>query len=107
MARNYVKPGNVLTLTAPSGGVVSGGGYVVGDLFVIAVHNAAEGEPFEGNAVGAWDLPKASSDPWGEGVKVYWDGTQATTVATDNHLIGHSAAVADADAPTGLVRLQP
>jgi predicted RecA/RadA family phage recombinase len=57
MATNYVQDGNVLTLTAPTGGVVSGGIYAIGKLVVIANGDAAEGEPFQGHATGVWRVP--------------------------------------------------
>jgi len=105
MARNFVQPGNVLTLTAPSGGVESGSGYLIGALFVVALHDAAEGEVFEGQCTGVWSLPKTSDEAWGEGVEVYWDGSVATTTATDNTLIGHAAASAANPSSVGSVRL--
>lgn len=106
MARNFVQPGNVLTLTAPTGGVESGSGYLIGSLFVVAQHNAAEGDVFEGQCTGVWSLPKASDEAWAEGVEVYWDGSVATTTATDNALIGHAAASAANPSSVGSVRLR-
>ena len=105
MATNFVQPGNVLTLTAPAGGVVSGAGYMIGDLFVVALHDAAEGAAFEGQCVGCWQLPKSSGEAWSEGVAIYWDGAECTTTAEGNKLIGHAAAGADASATVGVVRL--
>ncbi|MDY6797673.1 MAG: DUF2190 family protein [Pseudomonadota bacterium] len=107
MAKNFVQPGQVLTLTAPSGGVTSGDGYVIGSLFVVALHNAPEGSPFEGQCTGVWQLPKTSAQAWTEGVAIYWNSSSAvaTTASSGNTLIGH--AVSDAANPSeyGLVRL--
>ncbi|OEY66805.1 DUF2190 family protein [Marinobacter sp. X15-166B] len=105
MANNFIQPGQVLTLTAPAGGVVSGGGYLVGDLFAVALHKAEAGDAFEGQLTGVWSLPKTSAQAWTEGAKIYWDGSKATTVSTDNTLIGHAAAAAVNPSGTGLVRL--
>lgn len=105
MATNFVQPGNVLTLTAPAGGVVSGAGYMIGDLFVVALHDAAEGAAFEGQCVGVWQLPRKSGEAWTEGAAIYWDGAECTTTATGNKLIGHAAAAAGDTAISGYVRL--
>lgn len=105
MATNYVQPGQVLTLTAPSGGVTSGSGHVIGDLFVVALHDAASGESFEGQLTGVWSLPKTSAQAWTEGASIYWDGSKATTEEASNTLIGHAASAAANPTSTGLVRL--
>lgn len=105
MAKNFIQPGQVLTLTAPAGGVTSGSGHLIGDLFVIALHKAEEGESFEGQLTGVWSLPKASAQAWEEGVALYWDGSEVTTTKTENTLIGHAAAAATNPSPSGLVRL--
>ena len=79
MATNYKQPGHVLTLTAPSGGVVSGQGYIIGGIFVIALHDAAQTEPFEGQRVGVFTLTKnadASGKDFAEGEAVFWDNTE-------------------------------
>jgi len=92
MANNFVQPGHVLTLTAPSGGVTSGSGYLIGTLFVVALHDAAAGEKFEGQRTGVFQLPKTSAQAWSEGAEIYWNGTAATTASTDNDLIGYATA---------------
>ena len=33
--KNYIQPGNIITVTAPTGGVTSGTGLLVGNLFGI------------------------------------------------------------------------
>lgn len=105
---NFFKPAEVQTFTAPSGGVVSGTGYLIGALFVVATITAAVGTQFEGVVVGSVYLPKASG-AWTEGALLYWDNTakNVTTVSTSNTRIGCAAAVggqASGDT-TGLVRL--
>jgi predicted RecA/RadA family phage recombinase len=70
---NYVKPGEANTFTAPSGGVVSGGAYMIGSLLVIAAADAAEAALFEGVSVGVFDLPKFDDEEWAEGDKIYFD----------------------------------
>lgn len=107
MAKNFTQPGHVLTLTAPAGGVTSGVGYLIGALFVVALHDAAEGAAFEGQCTGVWELPKTSAQAWTEGAAIYWNGSAATTAdgAGSNTLIGHAAAAAANPSATGLVRL--
>ncbi|MFP3979163.1 DUF2190 family protein [Marinobacter sp. KMM 10035] len=107
MATNFVQPGQVLTLTAPAGGVTSGSGHLIGAMFVVALHSAAVGESFEGQLTGVWSLPKTSAQAWTEGVAIYWDGSKATTAdaSGSNALIGHAAAAAANPSATGLVRL--
>ncbi|KAF0124703.1 MAG: hypothetical protein FD152_2940 [Xanthobacteraceae bacterium] len=83
--KNYVQPGNTITLTAP---------YAV-----------ASGDAL----VGVFDITKVGSQAWTVGAKVYWDDTnkRCTTVATDNTLIGVAVeAVASGAGDTiGRVRL--
>jgi len=87
--KNYVQPGNTITLTAPYV-VVSGDGLLVGSIFGIAAGAAASGEPVETALVGVFDLKKVASQAWAAGDKVYWDNTnkEATKTATANTLIG-------------------
>ncbi len=107
MAKNFVQPGHVLTLTAPTGGVTSGVGCVIGALFVVALHGAEEGQAFEGQCSGVFGLPKTSAQAWAEGAEIYWNSStgKATTASTDNTLIGHAAASAANPSDNGLVRL--
>ncbi|MGF7163491.1 putative RecA/RadA family phage recombinase [Rhodoligotrophos appendicifer] len=107
MAKNFVQPGETLTLTAPSGGVVSGSAYLIGSLLVIALISAAETELFQGKPRGVWVLPKTNAQAWAEGVKVYWDNTNkvVTTTATDNTLVGFAVEAAANPSATGVVWL--
>lgn len=57
MAKNYIQDGNALTLTAPAGGVVSGGLYAIGTLVVVALATAAAGESFTAKPNGVWNVP--------------------------------------------------
>ena len=109
MASNFVQPGAVLTLTAPSGGVVSGGVYQIGMLLVVALVTAAVGEAFEGQLTGVFDVTKIGSQAWTVGALVYWDdgNSRFTTVGPGNHLAGHAVAAVGSGAgeTTGRVRL--
>jgi len=94
MAQNFKKSGEVTTLTAPSGGVVAGQGYVISSIFVVAAADAAEGELFEGHRVGEWELPKEVGFEPAEGDKVWWDDTLKIVVATDSNFFAIGAATA-------------
>jgi len=87
--KNYVQPGNTITLTAPYA-VVSGDGLLVGSVFGVAAGTAALGEAVEAALVGVFDLKKVASQAWAQGDKIYWDNTnkETTKTATSNTLIG-------------------
>lgn len=70
---NYVQPGDTLQLTAPTGGVVSGQGVIIGELFVVATHGADATEEFVGQVTGVIELTKVGSQAWAVGDAVYWD----------------------------------
>lgn len=105
--KNFRAPGDVLELTAPSGGVVAGTAYKIGSIIVVATHNAAVGEKFNGMAVGVFELAKVSAQAWTEGQQVNYDNATklATTVTTGNFRLGVAAAPAANPTGTGLVRL--
>lgn len=94
--RNYRHPGEVLTFTAPSGGVVSGNGYLIGNTFVVAAIDAAVGTKFTGQTKGVVNLPKLSTDVVAEGVSLYWDSGNArlTVTATNNTYAGTAEGAA-------------
>lgn len=106
--KNYVQPGNTLSLTAPYA-VTSGDGLLVGSVFGIASADAALNDPVEAALTGVFDLTKVGSQAWTAGAKVYWDDTnkRTTSVATSNTLIGVATeAVAGGAGDTiGRVRL--
>jgi predicted RecA/RadA family phage recombinase len=106
--KNYVQPGDVMTFAAPYARS-SGQGALIGTLFGVAAYDVANGAEGEWKTTGVFDLPKAASQAWTVGAKVYWDDTNkvCTTTASGNTLIG-SAALAvgnGAGETTGRVRL--
>lgn len=76
--KTYLERGDVVVLTAPAGGVVSGQGYVVGSIFVVAQHDADAGDQFSGVRVGVVQLAKNTSEAVTEGQVAYWDNTAKT-----------------------------
>jgi len=106
--KNYVQPGNTITLIAPYA-VASGDGLLVGSIFGVATGVAVLGELVETALTGVFDLTKVGSQAWAAGAKVYWDNTnkRCTTVATDNTPIGVAveAVASGAGETIGRVRL--
>jgi predicted RecA/RadA family phage recombinase len=108
MAKNYLHRGDVVTLTAPAGGVTSGQGFVSGTLFGVAQYDAAAGAQVEAGLVGCWLLPKPNSAvSFAEGAPVFWDnGTGLCKAsATGFYLIGAATVAAGATDATVAVRL--
>ena len=87
--KNYVQPGNTITLTAPYA-VASGDGLLVGSIFGVAAGSAILGDPVETAVEGVYDLKKVASQAWAAGDKIYWDNTakNTTKTLTSNTLIG-------------------
>lgn len=103
--KNYVSPGNVLTLPSPYD-VASGGGVKSGLIFGIACSTAESGDDVDVDTVGVYDLVKVSANAFAVGAAVYWDDTAkvATSTSTDNTKIG--VAVAAAANPSATVRVR-
>ena len=105
--KNYLQPGNVITVTAPAA-LASGDGCLVGSLFGVACGTYIEGDAdAELAVVGVFELPKVSAQAWTAGAKVYWNATDkaCTTMATGNTLIGAAVKAAANPSATGIVRL--
>lgn len=109
MSRAFISRGDVMTFTAPSGGVVAGTGVLIGNLLVIPQTSAAQGLPFDGYADGVVTHAKAGSQAWTEGAIVYWDNTAKvfTTTSTANYRAGCAVVAVGSGAgeTTGIVRL--
>jgi predicted RecA/RadA family phage recombinase len=88
--KTAIESGDVLTLAAPSGGVVSGSAYLIGSLIVVATETVAQTLPFVGLVVGVVDLPKVAEEGWVQGEKLYWDVSPAglTKISSGNTLVG-------------------
>ena len=109
MSRTYVQPGDVLTFTAPGGGVVAGTCYLITNLLVCAQTTAAATVAFDGYVTGVISHAKAASQAWAEGAIVYWDNSAKnfTTVSTANYRAGVAVVAVGSGAgeTTGIVRL--
>lgn len=106
MAKNYIQPGDTVTVTAPAA-VASGAGVLIGTLFGVAITDAASGAAVPIKTTGVFDLAKTSAQAWTVGAAIYWDNTNkvCTTTATDNTLIGKAVEAAANPSGTGRVRL--
>lgn len=88
--KNFVQPGDVLTLTAPYA-VSSGGGALVGTkIFGVATGDIANGADGEWYTRGVFDITSLSTDTGSPGAVMYWDNTnkRTTTTSTSNTKIG-------------------
>lgn len=79
--KNYIQEGNIVTIIAPVGGVVSGQGLLIGNLFGVITKDAAEGESVEMAVEGVFNLPKASAAVLGQCARVSWDADNSLVVA--------------------------
>ncbi len=106
--KNFVQPGETVTVTAPYA-VNSGQGVLVGNLFGVASANALISTDVEIQTTGVFDLAKAASQAWTVGALIYWDNVArvCTTVVGSNVLIGKAllAVGSGAGETTGRVRL--
>lgn len=80
--KNFIQNGHMITVPAPTGGIKSGSGMIVGNLFGIAVMDAVEGKNVEIATTGVFDLPKAPAAVFTLGQQVSWDATNNQVVAT-------------------------
>jgi predicted RecA/RadA family phage recombinase len=103
--KNYVQPGDVVTLAAPAN-VLSGAGVLVGTLFGVCAYDAASGAEVEVALTGVYTLPKATG-VIAQGAKVYWDNVakNVTTTAGGNTFIGAAVVAAGSGDATARIRL--
>jgi len=73
--QNYIQNGQVITVATPAGGIASGEGLIVGNIFGIAAYSATEGDPVEVAITGVFQLPKATATVLTVGARVAWDNT--------------------------------
>lgn len=108
MARNFVQPGSQIEITAPTGGVTSGVGVLVGSVFGVALVTAVAGATAAIATDGVWTLTKLNTEVWIVGDKIYWDNANArasNVLAAGFRLIGHATVAAANPSTTGYVRL--
>lgn len=106
--KNYVSKGDYLTFTSGAD-IASGAAVVLGSIFGVATGDIANGSEGTIALTGVYELPKAPSQAWSVGDKIYWDATNwhATKTATGNILIGAATEAVNGGAgdTIGKVRL--
>lgn len=107
--KNFIQPGQNLTLAAPAGGVSSGGLVIVGKLVGVASTDAAAGSPVAVATEGVYELPKDATTAVAAGDALYWDVAdgEINKSAAGNILIGYAVQAAVTAAATVRVRLIP
>ncbi|HUU24084.1 MAG TPA: DUF2190 family protein [Methyloceanibacter sp.] len=70
--KNFVQPGDTITVIAPAGGLLSGDGAMIGDIFGVASYDAIATAEVELVTEGVFTLPK-SAGVIAEGAQVWWD----------------------------------
>ncbi len=105
MAKNFIQPGDTVTIPAPAA-VTSGGVVIAGAIIGVAQGDAASGASVDVKTSGVWGLPKVGADVATLGVAIYWNSTSklATVTASGNTKIG--VAVEAAAASTGTVKVR-
>ena len=107
--KNYVQAGNILTLTAPAGGVTAGVGYVIGaNTFAVALQSAAATLPFDGATEGVFTLPKINTATAAQGARVWWNDSTKTVAFSSSaglFMIGSLTAAAVNGVTTCTVKL--
>ena len=107
MAKNFIKPGRVVSVAAPRA-VTSGDLVIVGLLAGVAQTDAASGAAVEIECDGVYDLAKTAAQAWAVGAAIYGipaTGVVTTATTTGNVLIGVAAAAAVNPSTVGRVRL--
>ncbi|MEO3997187.1 DUF2190 family protein [Mesorhizobium sp. CAU 1732] len=91
--KNYVQPGNTITVPAPAGGAVSGKPLAIGSLRGFASATAAAGEDVAVVRTGVHEYKKATGAAWAIGDNLYYSAANDyfTKTATDNVLFGFAA----------------
>ena len=101
--KNFVQPGNFVTLIAPDD-VASGGVVIVGKLAGVATTDAKAGAEVEVALVGVFELPKASG-VLEQGAAAHWIESPGNVTGSGGTLIGAVVAHAATDATKVRVRL--
>lgn len=89
--KNYVSKGDILSVVAPSGGVVSGAPFILNNLFLIPLATAAAGELVACLAEGVATVAKLSTDDMAVGEVVNWNDTnkEVQEATSDLDGVGH------------------
>lgn len=110
MATNYIQPGGHVTVTAPDGStdidVVSGAGVRIGNLFGVALTDAAMGATVVIATEGVFEMAKTSALAIAVGDLVYWDDTNKVVNKTASSQLQVGIAVTAAANPSSTVHVK-
>jgi predicted RecA/RadA family phage recombinase len=104
--KNFIQRGDMITVTAPTGGVASGQGLLVGNLFGVAATTVAEGNSVEIATVGVYELPKLVSAVVAAGARVAWDNTAKQVVLPGTGMVPIGIATLAAGNGVATVRVR-
>lgn len=99
--KNYVQPGDVLTVVAPGGGVTSGVGFFLGDLFVVPTTDASSGENVECLTTGVVELAKATGTGFTAGDSALFDVSADQVDGAASDAADRSCGIVVEDAASG------
>ncbi len=106
MAKNYIQPGHTITVAAPTGGVLSGDGLLIGTLFGVAQYDAVEGADVEILTEGVIEIAKTSALQIGVGDRLFWDATNRVVNKTATAQVCVGVAVSAAANPSATVKIK-
>jgi predicted RecA/RadA family phage recombinase len=104
--KNFIQRGDMITVAAPTGGVTSGQGVFVGNLFGVAATTAAEARSVELATVGVYELPKLASAVIAAGARVAWDNTAKQVVLPGTGMVPIGIATTAAGNGVATVRVR-
>ena len=102
--RGYIGTDDILTLTAPAGGVTADVPVRIGELVVVPIVNAQAGDSFAGRRRGVVELPKANVAV-AEGEAVNWSTASSSVVKANVTGFGVGHVVKAAMASDARVRV--
>jgi predicted RecA/RadA family phage recombinase len=105
--KNFVQPGNVITVIAPAGGVTSGAVVILGALVGVAATTQAAGAEVEISVEGVFDLPKTPADALVQGAVAKVTPATGIVGAAGTAAIGWVVQAAPSGSNTARVRLCP
>jgi predicted RecA/RadA family phage recombinase len=104
--KNFIQRGDMITVTAPTGGVTSGQGVLVGNLFGVVATTVAEGKSVEIATVGVYELPKLVSAVIAAGERVAWDDIAKQVVVPGTGMVPIGVATLAAGNGVATVRVK-
>ena len=100
----YRQPGDILTIPAPTGGVIAGRVYLIGVLALVPLKDADEGKQTAFAVGGVWELPKATGVSFEVGELAFYDVSAHEINKTAAGRVPVGAVVASTDT-TATVRM--